>query len=68
MRNYEQVTQSEPIYTPGTMSEVIFERGQDLEGCAEYDNLYFIDDACIVHYPFNAFDPEFIISNNALRI
>ena len=48
------------------MSEVIFERGQ--EGCAEYDNLYFIDDACIVHYPFNAFDPEFIISNNALRI
>ena len=65
VRNYEQVTQSEPIYTPGTMSEVIFVRGQ--ERCAEYDNLYFIDDAYIVHYPFNAFDPEFIISNNALR-
>ena len=65
MRNYEQVTQSEPIYTPGTMSEVIFVRGQ--ERCAEYDNLYFIDDAYIVHYPFNAFDPEFTISNNALK-
>ena len=37
------------------------------ERCAEYDNLYFIDDAYIVHYPFNAFDPEFIISNSALR-
>ena len=65
MRNYEQVTQSEPIYTPGTMSAVIFVRGQ--ERCAEYDNLYFIDDAYIVHYTFNAFDPEFIILNNALR-
>ena len=65
VRNYEQVTQSERIYTPGTMSEVIFVRGQ--ERCAEYDNLYFIDDAYIVHYPFNAFDPEFIISNNALQ-
>ena len=46
MRNYEQVTQSEPIYTPGTISEVIFVCGQ--ERCAEYDNLYFIDDAYIV--------------------
>ena len=65
MRNNEQVIQSERIYTPGTMSEVLFVRGQ--ERCAEYDNLYFIDDAYIIHYPFNAFDPEFIISNNALR-
>ena len=64
-RNYEQLTQPEQIYTPDDMSEVIFVRGQ--QRCAEYDNLYFIDDAYIVHYPFNAFDPEFIISNNAIQ-
>jgi hypothetical protein len=65
MRNYEQLTQSEPIYTPGNMSEIVFVRGQ--QRCAEYDNLYFIDATYIVHYPFNAFDPEFINSNNALQ-
>ena len=65
IRNNEPLTQSEPIYTPDNISEVIFVRGQ--QRCAEYDNLYFIDDAYIVHYPFNAFDPEFIDSNNALQ-
>ncbi len=65
VRNYEQLAQSEPIYTPGNMSEIVFVRGQ--QRCAEYDNLYFIDASYIVHYPFNAFDPEFINSNSALQ-
>ena len=65
IRNYELLSLSEPIYTPEGMSEVIFVHGQ--QRCAEYDNLYFIDDAYIVHYPFSSFDPEFINSNNPLQ-
>ena len=64
IRNTELVVQSEPIYNPETVSKVIHVRGQ--EACAEYDNLYFVDDAYVLHYPFDAFDSEFIQSNQPL--
>ena len=65
IRNTELLTLSEAIYNPETVSKVVYVRGQ--QRCAEYDNLYFIDDAYVVHYPSDAFDPEFISSNHALQ-
>ena len=55
----------EPIYDPDTASKVIYVRGQ--ERCAERRNLYFIDDAYVLQYPPDAFDPEYIPSNTALQ-
>ena len=65
IKNAELLTRSEPIYNPETVSEIIYVRGQ--QRCAEYDNLYFIDDAYVLHYPSDAFDPEFILSNQAIQ-
>ena len=65
IRNTKLLTLSEAIYNPETVSKVVYVRGQ--QRCAEYDNLYFIDDAYMVHYPSDAFDPEFISSNHALQ-
>ena len=65
IKNAELLTLSEPIYNPETVSEIIYVRGQ--QRCAEYDNLYFIDDAYVLHYPSDTFDPEFISSNDALQ-
>ena len=56
---------SEPIYDPETVSKVIYVRGQ--KRCEERRNLYFIDDAYVLQYPPDAFDPEYILSSDALR-
>ena len=65
LRSTNLLVQQETIYNPETVSEVIYIRKQ--ERCAEYDNLYFIDDSYILHYPSNAFDSEFIPSNRPLH-
>ena len=56
---------SEPLYDPETVSKVIYVRGQ--KRCEERRNLYFIDDAYVLQYPPDAFDPEYILSSAALR-
>lgn len=64
LKNTNLLVQSETIYNPETVSEIIYVSKQ--QRCAEYDNLYFVDDDYILHYPSNAFDPEFIQSNHPL--
>lgn len=64
-KNTNLLVQSETIYNPETLSEIVYVRKQ--ERCAEYDNLYFIDDSYILHYPSDTFDPEFIPSNHPLH-
>ena len=63
-KNTNLLVQSETIYNPETVSEVVYVRKQ--LRCAEYDNLYFVDDDYILHYPSDAFDTEFIQSNHPL--
>ena len=63
-KNTELQIRSEPIYNPDTVSKVIYVRRQ--KRCAEHNNLYFIDDAYVLQYPPDAFDPEYILSSTAL--
>ena len=55
-------TKSETIYSPATVSEIIHVRGQ--ARCHQRDNLYFIDDAYVLHFPTSGTsDPEFMVSD-----
>ena len=67
LRDTSAVLRTETIYDPETVTEVIFVRGQ--ESCAYRDNLYFIDDSFVLHYPadFQALDPEFVESRHRLE-
>ena len=66
IRNLESYIESEHIFNPETVSKVLHVRGQ--VACAAYDNLYFVDDAFVLHYtyPFDAFYSQFIESNQEL--
>ncbi len=64
-RNTSFQSRSEPIYNPDTVSKVIYVRGQTRY--EERRNLYFIDDAYILQYSPDAFDPEYILSSTALQ-
>ena len=60
------ITNSETIYDPETVSEVIFIRGSE-QTCSESNNLYFIDDKYALRFPVSSFDPHFISSTNELQ-
>ena len=64
-KNTSFQVRSEPIYDPDTVSKVIYVRGQ--KRCEERRNLYFIDDAYVLQYSPDAFDPEYILSSTALQ-
>ena len=60
------MSDSETIYNPETVSEVIFIGGSK-QTCPESDNLYFIDDAHALRFPASSFDLDFLPSSNVLQ-
>ena len=64
-KNTSFPVRSEPIYNRDTVSKVIYVSGQ--KRCEERRNLYFIDDAYILQYSPDAFDPEYILSSTPLQ-
>ena len=64
-KNTSFQVRSEPIYNPNTVSKVIYVSGQ--KRCEEKRNLYFIDDAYVLQYSPDAFDPEYILSSTPLQ-
>ena len=62
--NTRALVKTETIYDTENVSEVVYLRGQ--QSCLDFDNLYFIDDSFVLHYPAESFDPQFEESSSRL--